>query len=288
MQMSCLPVSLYRDLSAGKITLDDWFRFAAELGLDGADISVVHLAEDSPSYLADVRAQAAAHGLCIAMLVTYSDFTQARPEGSPAEWQRQVELLRRHIAVAAELGAGFVRVTAGQARPGVGRDEGIAWAVEGLSACAEEARSANVILAYENHTRGYGWTHNDFSQPAEIFLEIVRRTEGSGLQVLYDTANTLAHGDNPLDVLRSVLHRIAVVHVNDIRRAGYFEPVIVGTGVAPIRSIYQVLVEAGFDGWISVEEASNQGEAGFRQAIPFAERAWLEAGGAPRQRRAGI
>lgn len=281
MQMSCLPVSLYRDLSAGRVTLGDWFGLAAELGLDGADISVVHLAEDSSAYLADVRAQAAARGLCIAMLVTYSDFTQADAAGR----RRQVEMLRRHIAMAAELGAGFLRVTAGQAHPGVGRAEGIAWAVEGLSICAEEARAANVTLAYENHTRGYGWAHNDFSQPAEIFLDIVRQTEGSGLRVLYDTANTLAHGDDPLTVLRDVLPRIAVVHVNDIRRAGFFEPVVAGSGVAPIAAICRVLVEAGFDGWISVEEASNQGEAGFRQAIPFTERAWLEAGGAPRPRR---
>jgi len=33
-----------------------------------------------------------------------------------------------------------------------------------------------------------------------------------------------------------------------------------------------------------VEEASNQGEAGFRQAIPYVERIWAEAGGAARMR----
>ena len=44
MQFSCLPVSLYTAISAGERTLADWFRLAAALGLDGADISVAHLA----------------------------------------------------------------------------------------------------------------------------------------------------------------------------------------------------------------------------------------------------
>ena len=281
MQMSCLPVSLYANLSAGRITLDDWFRFAAELGLDGTDVSVVHLANYSPAYLAEVRAQAENRGLRIAMLVTYSDFTH--PDA--AERARQIAALQQNIEVAAALGAGFVRVTAGQSHPSVTRDEGIGWAVEGLTACLEQAQAAGVTLAYENHTRGYGWTYNDFSQPAGIFLEIVQRTEGSGLRILFDTANTLAHGDDPLAVLHSVLPRIAVVHTNDIRRAGHFEPVVVGTGVAPIAAIYRVLAEAGFDGWISVEEASGQGESGFRQAIPYADRTWVEAGGSSRQER---
>jgi len=60
--------------------------------------------------------------------------------------------------------------------------------------------------------------------------------------------------------------------------------VIAGTGVAPITELLRELVRSGFDGWVSVEEASNQGEAGFRQAIPYVERIWAEAGGAARMR----
>ncbi len=280
MQMSCLPVSLYAALSAGELTLGGWFRLAAELGLDGADVSVMHLAGHTPAMLAAVRRQAEDCGLRIAMLVAYSDFTQ--PDAAERAQQRQN--LERRIETAATLGAPFLRVTAGQAHPGVSREDGIVWAVEGLTACLDAARTAGVTLVYENHTRGYGWSHNDFSQPAEVFLEIVRRTEGTGLRILFDTANTLAHGDDPLTVLHRALPRVAAVHVNDIRRAGHFEPVIAGTGVAPIAELLCELVRAGFDGWVSVEEASNQGEAGFRQAIPYVERIWAEAGGAARMR----
>jgi sugar phosphate isomerase/epimerase len=245
------------------------------LGLDGADVSVVHLASRQPAYLQGVRRQAEEAGVQIAMIVTYADFTHP----AAAERKRQVEEIRSFCDVAAELGSSFMRVTAGQKHPGVEREEGIEWAVAGLTACLDKAASTGVTLCYENHTKGYAWTYNDFSQPAEIFLEICRRTEGAGLRLLYDTANTLAAGDDPLAVLAQVKHRVAVVHVNDIRRAGYFEPCLLGAGVAPVKEIFAALVQNGFDGWVSVEEASKTGEEGFLRAIPYAEQLWVEAGG---------
>jgi sugar phosphate isomerase/epimerase len=273
MKFSCLPVSLYPDLTAGRRTLPDWFHFAAELGLDGADISVVHLQSHEPAYLQTLRRQAEAAGVQIAMLVTYADFTH--PDA--AERRRQIEEIRTFCDVAAQLGAAFMRVTAGQAHPGVERAEGIAWAVEGLTACLDKAAQMGVTLCYENHTKGYAWTYNDFSQPADRFLEIVKRTAGTSLRLLYDTANTLGSGDDPIAVLEQVQDRIAVVHVNDIREAGRFEPVLLGTGVAPIQAIFRKLRQRGFDGWISIEEASRTGEEGFRRAIPYAQQQWLQA-----------
>lgn len=278
MKLSCLPVSLYPELTEGRRTLADWFRFAAELGLDGADVSVVHLPGRTPAELRPLRQQADDAGVQIAMLVTYADFTH--PDA--AERSRQVAEIRVLCDVAAELGASFMRVTAGQNHPGLERAAGIEWAVAGLTACLDKAAATGVTLCYENHTKGYAWTYNDFSQPADRFLEIVRRTEGTGLRLLYDTANTLAAGDDPIAVLAAVKDRVSVVHVNDIQRAGHFEPCLLGTGVAPVPEIFRILIQNGFNGWVSVEEASKRGEDGFRQAIPTAERMWQAAGGRPR------
>ena len=280
MKLSCLPVSLYPELSAGTRSLADWFRFAAELGLDGADVSVVHLASTDAAYLKTLRGQAEDQGIQIAMLVTYADFTH--PEAQ--ERARQVEELHRFIEVAAQLGAPFIRVTAGQAHPGLDRAAATEWAVTGLTACLDDAASHGVTLCYENHTKGYAWTYNDFSQPSDIFLEIVARTEGTGLRLLFDTANTLATSDDPLRVLAQVKDRVSMIHTNDIARSGFFEPVLLGAGVSPIVEIYRMVRENGFDGWISVEEASKTGEDGFRKAIPYADQAWVAAGGAPRKK----
>jgi sugar phosphate isomerase/epimerase len=163
------------------LTLAEWFQMAGRLGLDGADMSVAHLASREAGYLADLRRRAEEAGVRIAMLVTYSDFT--RPD--PAERRRQQDELKLNIETAARLGAAFVRVTAGQEHPGVGREAGVGWAVAGLTGALEQAAAAGVTLVYENHSIGYGWTHYDFSHAADIFLEIVARTEGTGLTILW-------------------------------------------------------------------------------------------------------
>lgn len=275
MKLSCLPVSWFADLTAGRRTLVEWFAFGRDLGLDGVDISVAHLKSRENGYLDTLRHQAESAGLQIAMLATYSDFTQ--PE--PAERNGQIEDLRANIQVAARLGASLVRVTAGQARPGVSRTDGVAWVVDGLTQCLGEAARLGVTMAYENHTRGCPWTYHDFSQPADIFLEIVDRTAGTGLGINYDTANTLASGDDPMAVLARVKERVVSVHANDIRRAGHFEPVVHGTGVVPMVRILAELRTVGFDGWICLEEASGTGERGFRRAVDHADEAWVTAGG---------
>ena len=128
MKLSCLPVSLYPELSAGTRSLADWFRFAADLGLDGADVSVVHLASTETAYLHTLREQATDAGVQIAMLVTYADFTH--PDS--VERARQVDLLRRYIGVAALLETPYIRVTAGQAHPGLEREAATEWAVTRL------------------------------------------------------------------------------------------------------------------------------------------------------------
>jgi sugar phosphate isomerase/epimerase len=265
MKLSCLPVSLYADITAGRRTLADWFRFAAELGLDGADISVAHVTSRAVADLDALRRQAQDVGITIPVMVTYTDFTHPDAE----ERKRQIASLRLMIDDATRLGVSYLRVTAGQAHPGVSREDGINWAVEGLISCLDHADEMGIVLVYENHTIGYGWTYYDFSQPADIFLEIVRRTEGSGLRILFDTANPLARNDDPLMILDAVQHRLGVVHINDLRQAGSFEPVVAGTGVSPIPAVVERLHQIGYTGWVSLEEASRTGEDGFRQAVPY-------------------
>jgi sugar phosphate isomerase/epimerase len=265
------------------MSLADWLRLAGRLGLDGADISVAHVTSRQPTFLREVRRAAGDAGIGIVMLATYTDFTHP----DPVYRVRQCDELRAWIDLAERLGATFVRVTAGQAHPGVSEADGLQWAADGLVACVNDAESAGVRLAYENHTRGSVWQRNDFTQPATRFLEVVERTRGSGLEVLFDTANSLVLNEDPAAVMEQVFDRIGVVHLSDIVRAGSFEHTVIGTGVAPLHLLLARLRSGGYDGWISIEEASATGEQGFRTAIEFADGAWRQAGGKPRARLAG-
>jgi len=69
-----------------------------------------------------------------------------------------------------------------------------------------------------------------------------------------------------------VLPRVVAVHLSDIRRAGSFEPVLLGDGVAPLADLLAQLRAGGFAGWFSIEEASRGGADGVRRAAERARR----------------
>ena len=149
MKLSCLPVSFYADLNAGTRTLGDWFRFAPEIGLDGADLSVMHVKQRTAAYLDDLRQQASDAGVQIVMMATYSDFTH--PDSD--ERQRQISDIRSLIEVGSRLGLSFLRVTAGQNHPGVAEKTGLGWAREGLLACLPDAQAAGIDVVMPQHAR---------------------------------------------------------------------------------------------------------------------------------------
>lgn len=275
MRLSCLPVSLYDDIFTGKQTVADWLGLGAKLGLDAVDFSIKFF----PQRIADTYHRMLAVLACEkfritpCMLACYSDFTH------PDAVHREAELtqLKADIELADLLGARFVRVTAGQNHPGIQRDEGVQWVTEGFRRALDEADKRGITLAYENHTKGAPWDYWDFSQPTEIFLQILDALADTPLGVCFDTANPLVLGEDVLALLDAVLERVVVIHVFDLREVGAFEPVRVGTGAAPIPQVFSRMRAAGYDGWLSIEEASRSGEEGFVQSIAFVREAWRHA-----------
>ncbi len=275
MRLSCLPVSLYDDIFSERSTVADWIGLGAKLGLDAVDFSIKFFPRRNADTLNIMRAALAFEKYRIApcMLACYSDFTH------PDATRREVELtqLKADIELADVLGARFVRITAGQNHPGLQRDEGVQWITEGFRRALDEADTRGITLAYENHTKGAPWDYWDFSQPTEIFLEILEALADTPLGVCFDTANPLVLGEDVLALLDEVIDRVVVLHIFDLREVGVFEPVRVGTGAAPIPQVFARMRAANYDGWLSIEEASRSGEEGFAQSIAFVRQAWREA-----------
>jgi sugar phosphate isomerase/epimerase len=272
MKLSCLPVSYFRDIIDGRMSIKDWALEGSRAGLDGIDLSILFLKSRSPEYIDETRQHIEETGIRVAMVTTYPDFTH--PDHT--ERERQLTKLDGDIVTASRLGADLVRVTAGQAHPSVGRRDGVNWAVNGLSRAMEFARGYPVKLVYENHAKPGAWQYTDFSHPTDIFLEIVERTASISLGVNWDTANTIAYGDDPIPVLRRALNRVVSVHAADTSTRGELRHVLLGTGLVPFKEMFQILRDAGFDGWICIEEASFKGPAGVKAAADFVRRVWNE------------
>lgn len=273
MKLSCLPVSLYNDIFTEKSTVADWIRLGAELGLDAVDFSIKFFPNRDIETIKRTRDALEQHSITPGMLACYSDFTH------PDAGQRAQELtdLKADIALAKALGAEFIRVTAGQNHPGIERTAGVQWVTDGFRRALDEAEQQGITLAYENHTKGAPWDYWDFSQPTEIFLEILDALSDTPLGVCFDTANPLVLGEDVLTLLEQVVHRIVVVHIFDLREVRVFEPVRVGTGASPIPQIFSRMRQANYDGWLSIEEASRSGQEGFTESIAFVRDAWQQA-----------
>ena len=270
MKLSCLPVSFFKDIIGGSMSVKDWARMGQEIGLDAIDLSILFVPDRSRSAVAELRRIIEAGGMRVAMVTAYPDFTH--PDA--AQRDRELTLAKEVVDVAAALGAEMVRVTAGQAHPETGREDGIRWATEGLQRLVDRTRKSGVRLVYENHSKPGAWAYTDFSQPPEIFLSILRATADVGLGLNFDTANATAFSRDPLELLDQCIDRVVSVHAADTAVHGELRPVLLGTGLAPFDAIFRRLVRAGWNNWICIEEASFQGRAGVEKAAQFIRNLW--------------
>ncbi len=275
MRFAAVPMIFFKAIVLERaMALEEWFPIAASLALDGTEIHDSSLVSFEPAYLDHIGEEVARNGLVVSQFVGAADFTHP----DPAVRERELEITRRNIEAAARLGATCVRVTAGQAHPKITREQGIAWAVEGLRAAAEYAAARGVWAAYEDHYKDYFWERPDFSQRSEIFLEIVDRLRDSALKINFDFGNPVMLGEDPLAVLREVVDRVVHVHCSD-RHPGEYPHQIAGDGSVNFAEGFRILHAAGYDGWLSSEYNGTQGIDGLRKSVAYLRKTWREVAG---------
>jgi sugar phosphate isomerase/epimerase len=273
MKLSCIPVSYFRKLIDGEMSILDWIREAVEFGLDGIDVSILFFPDRDAKRLNALRERMHHVGLKLAILNTYSDLTHPDAVRRAGE----IEQLKRDIEMASLLGAENVRVVSGQAHPETGIECGIQWALEGFLQAASTAEEHGIQLVYENHSKPGNWDYPDFSFPPDVFLRIADRLAGTPVKILFDTANPLAYGVEPLPILERVLDRVVCVHAADTSVRGHLQPSPIGKGLVPFNEIFHCLKHSRFEGWVSIEEASATGKAGVQSAVIDIRKAWNNA-----------
>ena len=242
MKMSCLPVSFFKAIQEGEMSIKDWVNVAKNCGLDGIDLSVLLVANHTPVYLSKLKRDIAEMPLI--MMTTYSDFIHPNPQ----QREREKEYLYRDIALASELGARYLRMTPGQAHPETDIKLGINIAVEAFKRADEVASRYGIQLLFENHSKPGCWQYSDFSHPTEIFLEIANGICDTGIGINFDTANTLVYGSDVMAVLEEVIDQVVTVHASDTSTYGSLNPTVIGTGIVPFESILRRMKQNKFYG----------------------------------------
>lgn len=289
MRISIFPKGELDALVNGSLSLFDWIETAGTLPIEGVELYSRFFIDQPTDYVARVGQALAAADLQMPMLCASPDFTHPDPGVRAKEHRNQISM----IHIARELGGAgaSVRVLTGQRHPGVSVEQGLAWAVDNIRSLIPVARELGITLAIENHYKDGFWSYPEFAQKPEIFLELLDRIdERVHFGVQFDPSNAITAGADSAHFLTQVIDRVVTMQASDRRLApgatlddlrdsdgtiGYSPDLqhgVIGEGLNDYPTIFTTLTEAGYDGWISVEDGVN-GMDEMRASVEFLRQA---------------
>ena len=251
-------------IDEGTPTLEEVFAQAREFGLDHIEL---HHKSAGPRDLRTAEANCRLldrYGLRLSQWTCAPDFTH--PDRDTRE--RELEEMKRDVDLAAVMGAPGCRVTTGCRYPEVSEEQGVIWAAEYLLRLADYARPRNMKLGLENHYRDRRWVNEDFAFHAKSFLAVFERVKESWVGVNFDASNQVMVGEDPMEVLEVVKHKVWHVHASD-RLPGQYAHSVIGEGSVRFDPIFACLAGIGYSGYISLEDNSSEGDEGTRRALRF-------------------
>ena len=279
LKLSAFP-KCFLDKIAGErsMTVFEWIEMAKPLDADGLEMYDGFFTSLEPGYLDSIAEAIHSAGFAMPMLCCSPDFTNPDADCRKRTIDREIEMVR----VARRLGGpGTVcRVLSGQRHPGVSREQGLEWAVAGISAVLGVAREQGVILGLENHYKDGFWKYPEFAQKADVFLELVAMIpDRTHFGVQFDPSNAVVAGDDPVQLLKVIADRVVSMHASDRYLAdgatldelrqidatadgtvGYFSKLrhgVTGKGLNDYDAIFQTLANANYRGWVSIEDGMN-------------------------------
>jgi sugar phosphate isomerase/epimerase len=206
--------------------------------------------------------------MVIPMMCASPDFTIPDAQLRKKEIEKEIWSLE----MSAALGAKYCRVLSGQRRKDITREEGMNYVVDSINACIPTAESLGITLIIENHYKDDFWTEPEFAQMMDVFVDLVNRIPSPTFAVNFDPSNAIAAGEEPLELLEKVKHRVVTMHasdrylangtIEDLRKAeggtagyvSFFKHGVIGKGLNDYDAIFSTLKAVGFDSWISIED----------------------------------
>jgi sugar phosphate isomerase/epimerase len=269
----------------GTMKLSEWIDLGTKLDVDGLEWYAGYLEMADESNWPGFRKQVEDRGKVIPMMCCSPDFTH------PDQAFRDKEIVKqkRWIDMTHTLGGSFCRVLSGQRRPEITMEEGVKLAAESIHACLPYAQERGITLILENHYKDDFWEYPEFAQKMDVFCKLVDAVVHPNFGVNYDPSNTYLAGEDPLELLRRVSHRVVTMHasdryliegtIEDLREEeggalGYAKRLRhgeIGKGLNDYDAIFTELKNRGFNGWISIEDGV-EGMAQLERSVAFLRR----------------
>jgi len=283
-QLAAFPKCYLDEIIIRKsMTLFDWIEKSAKLDIDGLEMHNLFFLDQGDEYVDEVARKCEEFKLALPMMCFSPDFTNPDLKRRLEELAKQKEA----IDLTAKLGGMFCRTLSGQNWPGLEQDKAVRWCVEMIQETVAYAEEKGIIINIENHYKDGYWEYPEFALRSDIFLEIIEQIDSPFFGINFDPSNTIVAGEDPIELLEKIKNRVVTMHASDryllngnledLRRLemdplhGYAASIqhgIIGRGLNDYDAIFQILKDAGFDGWISIEDGMN-GMDELRQSAEF-------------------
>ena len=267
-KLAAFPKGFIKPLVSGQMSIYEWIKLADGLRIDGLEFYNNFADVKDPANWPKIRKAVEDTGMVIPMMCASPDFTI--PDA--ALRKKEVEHEIKAIEMSAALGAKYCRVLSGQRRKDITREEGMGYVVDSINACIPTAKDLGITLIIENHYKDDFWTEPEFAQMMDVFVDLVSRIDSPYFGVNFDPSNAIAAGEEPLELLEKVKHKVLTMHasdrylangtIEDLRKAeggsagyvSFFKHGVIGKGLNDYDAIFKTLKDVGFDSWISIED----------------------------------
>lgn len=268
-QLAVFPKAFMNALCKdGSMRVSEWIELAVKLDIEGLEWYAGFLEMADEKNWHKFRSQVEDHGKVIPMMCCSPDFTHTDKNFRDKEIEKQ----KKWIDMTYALGGSYCRVLSGQKRPELSIEEGVKLAADSIYACLPYAQDRNITLILENHYKDDFWEYPEFAQKMDVFCKLVDSIHHPFFGVNYDPSNTYLAGEDPLELLKRVSHRVVTMHasdrylkegtIEDLKKeeggaVGYAKRLShgeIGKGLNDYDAIFTELKRVGFDSWISIED----------------------------------
>jgi sugar phosphate isomerase/epimerase len=226
----CCAYSYRNYLGAGKMTMEDFFLKAVDLGVQGVDVTTYWLKSTDPAYLHSLRHLAFKHGLPFSGAAIKTEMCQP----DPSRREEEVAKIRKWVDATELLGASHLRVFGGNVPAGATDEQGIEWTAETMKPACDYAAQKGITLGLESH--------HGITEKAVNIIAILRRVDSPYAGCNLDISN---FPEDPYSQVESLVPYATHTHIRD----WYGEP----RKPIDLDRMWQLFAKGGYQGFMSVE-----------------------------------
>jgi len=171
----------------------------------------------------------------------------AKDISDPSAFESDKEELARAIPRMKRAGTPFIRIMSYANKQNIPEAQWRDRAIERIRHLTKMAEDGGITLLHENCD---GWG----GLGPEQTLELLAAINSPALRLVFDTGNTVFHGQDSMEFYRKVREFIEYVHIKDARKVGdTYSACYVGEGEGRVPEIIRDLKETGYKGGLSIE-----------------------------------